>query len=433
VSFRTYSTLPANGAGGAITKGPDGGIWMANGLGPGAYVQRFSPAGRMEAHGFPEGYPDAYPEDMVWAADGRLWAIQGGTQPAVMYRYTLGGPAEALLVPSSGYLSSIAAGPDALWYAGVTLWRVSFGLEVSEYLPPLGPAYAVEVARDGAVWLGYRETGRVGVFRPGLGFTDLPLADPDSRLDDMEQDGAGRMWYTDYVTDRVGFFDTAGVRTDFLVPCTDCYPTRITTGPDGAMWFVESFPHTLNLDVGSIVRLAADGSWTRYFVPADLNPPQDLVLGPDGNLWLSTLDHPFIGRFVLGGTTIGTGPCAPSEHVLCLDDQPGDRRFRVEVEYHTARNGGLSGSGHALPLDTLGVRRGGLFWFFSQDNPEVVVKVLDGCAVNDRRWIFASGGTDLALTIMVEDVVTSEVHTYYNLDQQPFAPVQDVNAIDCTP
>ncbi|HTQ78647.1 MAG TPA: trypsin-like serine protease, partial [Thermoanaerobaculia bacterium] len=70
--------------------------------------------------------------------------------------------------------------------------------------------------------------------------------------------------------------------------------------------------------------------------------------------------------------------CVPDSTTLCIDDQPGDRRFRVKVAYRTSQDGGRSGAGNAIPLAGLGVDQGGLFWFFSPANPEMLVKVLDG-------------------------------------------------------
>lgn len=33
----------------------------------------------------------------------------------------------------------------------------------------------------------------------------------------------------------------------------------------------------------------------------------------------------------------------------------------------------------------------GYFWFFEEDNVEVVLKVLDACSFTDRFWVFAAG------------------------------------------
>ena len=46
-------------------------------------------------------------------------------------------------------------------------------------------------------------------------------------------------------------------------------------------------------------------------------------------------------------------------------------------------------------------RSSSLLYFFDRDNVEVLVKVLDGCAVNGHRWVFAAAATDLAFHLVV--------------------------------
>jgi hypothetical protein len=45
----------------------------------------------------------------------------------------------------------------------------------------------------------------------------------------------------------------------------------------------------------------------------------------------------------------------------------------------------------------------GLLWFFSRDNAEVLVKVLDGCHLNGHRWVYVAPATDLAFNLYVQD------------------------------
>ena len=44
-----------------------------------------------------------------------------------------------------------------------------------------------------------------------------------------------------------------------------------------------------------------------------------------------------------------------------------------------------------------------LFYFESPDNPEVLVHVLDGCAVNSYRWAVVSAATDLPIRVVIVD------------------------------
>jgi hypothetical protein len=56
----------------------------------------------------------------------------------------------------------------------------------------------------------------------------------------------------------------------------------------------------------------------------------------------------------------------------------------------------------------------GLFWFFSPSNWELMVKLLDGCAVNGRHWVFLAALTDVEYTLRIVDGSSGEVRTYHN-------------------
>jgi uncharacterized metal-binding protein len=118
---------------------------------------------------------------------------------------------------------------------------------------------------------------------------------------------------------------------------------------------------------------------------------------------------------------------------LCIDGASGDKRFKVEVAYQTTQGGGLSGKGQAIPLASLGIAHGGAFWFFSADNPEMLVKVVDGCPANGNKWFFASAGTNVGMTVTVTDTTTGKQKIYTNPDLNPAAPIQDTSAFATCP
>ncbi len=124
------------------------------------------------------------------------------------------------------------------------------------------------------------------------------------------------------------------------------------------------------------------------------------------------------------------GACTPDATTLCIDHASSDRRFRVRIDYSAAA-AGLSGAGQAIPLSSLGVEQGGLFWFFNATNPEVLVKVLDGCALNGSFWVFASAGTNVGFVLTVEDTQTGQMHVYGNTDGVAAPPIQDTGALAC--
>jgi len=128
---------------------------------------------------------------------------------------------------------------------------------------------------------------------------------------------------------------------------------------------------------------------------------------------------------------VSSGGCTPSDTVLCIDNNPGDKRFQISVTFSTVQSGGLSGNGHAIALAPLGVSQGGLFWFFQANNPELLVKVLNACTVNNKFWVFFSAGTNVGFRVTVLDTATGTSRIYVNPDLNPAPPLQDTSALSC--
>lgn len=123
--------------------------------------------------------------------------------------------------------------------------------------------------------------------------------------------------------------------------------------------------------------------------------------------------------------------CVPGATTLCLDGRPGDRRFKIQVGFETAQGGGLSGRGTAVPLSSLGLTSGGLFWLFSSDNPEMLIKILDACAINGRYWVLSATATNVGLSTTVTDTATGTVKTYHGIDGQANPPIGDTETFRC--
>ncbi|MCP4658795.1 MAG: hypothetical protein GY856_25570 [bacterium] len=101
------------------------------------------------------------------------------------------------------------------------------------------------------------------------------------------------------------------------------------------------------------------------------------------------------------------GPCEPNATTLCIDDEPGDNRFQVTMSWHTAQGGGQAGDATAIPLDSIGLRRGGLLSFFEISNPEMLIKVLNGCDINNKFWVFGAPTTTLGYELTVVDTLAA--------------------------
>lgn len=118
--------------------------------------------------------------------------------------------------------------------------------------------------------------------------------------------------------------------------------------------------------------------------------------------------------------------CLPSSTAACIGD-----RFRVTVDDQTPTSGGEL-EAQAISLSPLGVDRGALFTFFSADNPELLIKVLDACSINGFYWVFYSAGTDVGFDVTVIDTETGLRWDSTNPLGRAAPPVQDTQALPCS-
>jgi PKD repeat protein len=119
----------------------------------------------------------------------------------------------------------------------------------------------------------------------------------------------------------------------------------------------------------------------------------------------------------------GATTCVPGTTTLCLNGG----RFQVTAAWRTLD--GRSGNG----AGTLRTPDSGYFWFFDAANIEVVVKALNGCAINGNYWVFAAGLTDVEVTLTVLDTNNGTAQTYVNPLGTAFEPIQDTKAFATCP
>jgi ELWxxDGT repeat protein len=166
-----------------------------------------------------------------------------------------------------------------------------------------------------------------------------------------------------------------------------------------------------------------------------VNPPGQLAsvadthaFGPMGAVWVPHPPSPAAARrpgppapgvhpAVAAGPRHGGPGCHTGPRRLCLQQA----RFTVTVAWQDFQ--GNQGYGTTLPLtsDT------GAFWFFSPDNVELVIKVLDGRPLNGKFWAFYGALSNVDYTLTVTDTETGAVKTYHNPSGN-LASVADVSA-----
>ena len=120
------------------------------------------------------------------------------------------------------------------------------------------------------------------------------------------------------------------------------------------------------------------------------------------------------------------GPCyfsaSPREKNVCFFD-----RFAVVIDQVT----GVS-DGFGTPV-RFGSKESAFFWFYTDQNFEVMIKVLDACGINGRYWVFAGALTNQGYRIRVGDVLTQQIRNYTNAQGTNAAAVTDTTGFPCNP
>jgi streptogramin lyase len=127
------------------------------------------------------------------------------------------------------------------------------------------------------------------------------------------------MWFTEESKDKIGEVTAAGKVKTYDVPTANAWPTSITAGPDGNLWFVEQgMPGRGATFPDKIGQITLKGVITEFPIHADGGgTPVAITAGSDGNLWfveeygeLSYIDEMATDGILLAGYEISGGPAA---------------------------------------------------------------------------------------------------------------------------
>lgn len=112
----------------------------------------------------------------------------------------------------------------------------------------------------------------------------------------------------------------------------------------------------------------------------------------------------YIVRLLLDGFTFPDWPLRVYPALDRLVVEPHGR-YQIEVKWALPTDfGECPGTclparpAFAVPIS----RVAGYFWFFSPDNPEITIKMLDGRALTGAYWLFLNATTSLEFTVTVE-------------------------------
>ena len=188
------------------------------------------------------------------------------------------------------------------------------------------------------------------------------------------------------------------------------------------------FPRALDTQFISSHEKSSDGNLTALDAPItglsdalSLLNISGLAFTPDGEHLLVAARGGLHLMRVLDGLV--PFDCGPDAETLCL--RRG--RFKVEVDWTTSTG---TGPGVVVPG---GTGDSSNLWFFSANNWELLIKVLDGCGINNNFWVFFAATTDVGFTVTVTDTQEDEVRVYTNPLGQAANAVTDTSAFATCP
>jgi streptogramin lyase len=178
----------------------------------------------------------------------------------------------------------------------------------------------------GDLWFTEPAVNEIGEIQPNatVSWFKAPIAGDEG--DVLSLGAGGGIWFTASTARKVGHIASTGALAEFTVPLPTAHPPStgplglgpplasselpgpgsITAGPDGNIWFTNggSDVGVSSVYGGQIDRVTPTGTVSEYQIPSPNSEPNDLVAGPDGDLWFteSTLHGGVIGRITPGGT-----------------------------------------------------------------------------------------------------------------------------------
>ncbi len=178
----------------------------------------------------------------------------------------------------------------------------------------------------------------------------------------------------------------------------------------GTVEVIEESSETL----AGVAAITFDNSIARVEIPLSM-------IGGSGSVDVATII----------GTLSELTDLAPNQGSLSATEEPGiliqDDRFRVSVEWRDFA--GNEGAGRMVSRSDDSV----VYYFFTADNWEMLLKVLDGCENNGNYWVFFAAVTNVEFTITVTDTQTDQQRVFVNPLGQAADAITDTSAFATCP
>lgn len=166
---------------------------------------------------------------------------------------------------------------------------------------------------------------------------------------------------------------------------------------------------------------AFSGSWRVCFEgeqPAD--EPPILI----DTLFIGVVTSGDVVQFDSKHHTIQNPGCVPSDRTLCLVD----KRFRVQVTWTQSPVFNLPAGIVELQGD-----EGAVLHLTDADKPELMIRLLDGCSINNRFWFLYATDSTTEFTVRITDTRSGMEKTYHIPMNMPPGAITDMVALETCP
>ena len=241
---------------------------------------------------YPVPSPGELPTSIITGPDGNLWFTEGLGSEIGMINPSTHVVTHFALPENFMLVSRMTVGPDGnIWFTDYLNDNgVSFGAigsinpttgaiaEYPEFFPGAVP-FGITAGPDGNLWFTNINNNDIGIFNPTTdAVTILPVpgswAQPES-----PQGLTATSGFSLFAENAIGMINpTTYAITTFSGATDQGSPDQIVVGPDGNLWYTEAYVE----DIGTIN--PTTGSITQIPMPSDVG---GITAGPDGDLWVT--------------------------------------------------------------------------------------------------------------------------------------------------
>ncbi len=344
--------LSLNSGAQCITKGPDGNLWFTQSSGN--KIGKISTAGIITEYSLPAG--SSYPRGITAGPDGNLWFTEySGNKVGKIS--TAGTITEYSLSTKNNYLNGITKGPDDNLWATASqisndstlgkIIRIKPSGNITEYSIPIIDTFSISTATfttsaPGDITVGPNENlwfsenqstykytygeysggigksfvgsiGKIGKITPG-GIIEVVYISPNNNsttISSITTGPDGNIWFIEsylrpeetIITyrDKIFSYNLCKITTDGIVTKIPWgYSNKIIAGPDGNIWATVGYSRRDEYGTSSykdeILKISLDGKNTQTYPLSSGSYPYGITVGIDGNIWFTELNGNKIGK-----------------------------------------------------------------------------------------------------------------------------------------